>query len=93
MMYTPNQLRAQVTALYYFVISVLGLTLGPTAVALFTDQVFGDEAALRYSLSIVCVLAGLFAIGFMTFNLRLYRRAVADAEQAELDTAQALPAS
>jgi MFS family permease len=88
MMYTPNQLRAQVTALYYFVISVLGLTLGPTAVALFTDQVFGDEAALRYSLSIVCVLAGLFAIGFMTFNLGLYRRAVAAAELAENETAE-----
>ena len=83
MMYTPNQLRAQVTALYYFVINILGLTLGPTAVALFTDQVFGDDLALRYSLSIVCALAGAFAIGFLTYNLGLYREAVIEAEAAE----------
>ena len=87
MMYTPNQLRAQVTALYYFVINVLGLTLGPTAVALFTDQVFGDDLALRYSLSIVCALAGAFAIGFLGYNLKLYRRAVVEAEAAEDEVA------
>jgi len=83
MMYTPNQLRAQVTALYYFVINVLGLTLGPTAVALVTDYGFGDDAALRYSLSIVCAAAGTFAIGFLIANLKFYGPAVAEMERAE----------
>lgn len=83
MMYTPNQLRAQVTALYYFVINVLGLTLGPTAVALVTDYGFGQDTALRYSLSIVCAAAGLFAVGFLVANVKLYRRAVIAMEQAE----------
>lgn len=83
MMYTPNQLRAQVTALYYFVINVLGLTLGPTAVALVTDYGFGDDLALRYSLAIVCASAGAFAIGFMVANLKYYRRAVVEMEEME----------
>ena len=83
MMYTPNQLRAQVTALYYFVINVLGLTLGPTAVALVTDYGFGDDAALRYSLAIVCAGAGAFALGFLVANLKFYGAAVVEMEQAE----------
>ena len=83
MMYTPNQLRAQVTALYYFVINVLGLTLGPTAVALVTDYGFGDDLALRYSLAIVCASAGVFAVGFMIANLKHYGRAVVEMEQME----------
>ncbi len=83
MMYTPNQLRAQVTALYYFVINVLGLTLGPTLVALVTDFGFQDEGALRYSISLVSVGAGLFAVGFLVTNLAHYRVAVKEMEAVE----------
>ena len=46
MMITPNQLRAQTTALYYFVINVLGLSIGGAAVGMVTDYVFKDELAL-----------------------------------------------
>jgi MFS family permease len=84
MMYTPNQLRAQVTALYYFVINVLGLTLGPTAVALVTDYGFREDGALRYSLAIVCAGAGAFAVGFLVANLKFYRQSVMEMEQAEV---------
>ncbi len=83
MMYTPNQLRAQVTALYYFVINVLGLTLGPTAVALITDYGFGDDNALRYSVAIVSAAAGAAAIGFVVANLKYYDRSVREMEAAE----------
>jgi len=57
MIITPNQLRGQATAIYYFIISLAGLTLGPTSVALLTDFAFRDEAALRYSMAIVGVAA------------------------------------
>jgi MFS family permease len=80
MMITPNQLRAQTTALYYFVINVLGLTLGGAAVGIVTDQVFGDPLALRYSLAVVSVCAGLLANGFLFANIKLYRSAVEEAE-------------
>jgi hypothetical protein len=49
----PNQLRAQLSALFLIVVSIGGVSLGPLAVALITDYVFGDEAELRYSLALV----------------------------------------
>jgi len=72
---TPNQMRAQSSACYYLVVNLLGLTLGPTGVALFTDYVFRDTQALRYSIASVSLLAGLFAVVFLSFNLRHYRQA------------------
>lgn len=80
MMMTPNQLRGQVSAVYYFVINITGLTLGPTAVALLTDYLFRDESALRYSMSIVGAVTGLMSVVVAWAGLRYYRRAVIDAE-------------
>lgn len=80
MIITPNQLRGQVAAIYYFVISIFGLTIGPTAVAMLTDYVFLDETKLRYSLSIVGGISGLLAVGAPLLFLRTYRSAVAEAE-------------
>lgn len=74
MIVTPNQMRAQASALYYFVINLLGLTIGPTGIALFTDYVFKDDAMLRYSVACVAVLAGLFATGFLVYNMRHYKK-------------------
>ncbi len=62
---TPNHMRAQVSALLLFSTNLFGLVLGPSAVALFTDFLFGDDMALRYSLALlpllVCPLAALLA--------------------------------
>ncbi|MGI9249086.1 MAG: hypothetical protein ACR2QI_08725, partial [Woeseiaceae bacterium] len=49
----PNRLRGQATAIYLFVVSITGVGLGPTAVAVFTDYVFGDAALVAKSLAIV----------------------------------------
>lgn len=77
---TPNQMRAQASACYYLVVNMLGLTLGPTGIAIFTDYVFKDTDALRYSVASVSALAGLFAAAFLTFNLRHYRRAFIESQ-------------
>lgn len=53
----PNQLRGQTIAIYILVTNIFGLVLGPTLVALFTDYLFGDEASLRYSLSLLATVA------------------------------------
>lgn len=58
----PNSMRGQASAIYLFVITLIGLGIGPTAVALVTDFVFADDAALRYSLLIVTTLAVLMSI-------------------------------
>lgn len=81
MMIVPNQMRAVTTALYYFVIGILGLVLGPTAVALVTDFVFADDAALRYSIVCVVVGAGILALGFLVANLKHFRESVIEADQ------------
>lgn len=58
-MITPNEMRAQVSALYLFFINLLGLGLGPTAVALLTDYVFKDLQAVGMS---IAVTAGVAAV-------------------------------
>ncbi len=51
----PNRMRAQISASYLFVVNLIGLGLGPTAVALLTDYVFRRDDAVGLSLTIVLV--------------------------------------
>jgi MFS family permease len=53
---TPNQMRAQVSALYLFGNNLMGIGLGPSLVAAFTTFVFADDLALRYSLIVVTAI-------------------------------------
>lgn len=69
----PNELRGQLGALFSFTSVVVGLGAGPSAVALLTDHVFGDPAAIRYSMAIV---GGVTAAGggiLVAASLRPYR--------------------
>jgi hypothetical protein len=59
-------------------VNLIGLGLGPTAIALVTDRVFGFDAAVRYSLLIVplaasLVAAMLFLVGLRSYNSSLGR--------------------
>ncbi len=69
----PNPMRGQASALYLFVINLIGLGLGPTAVALCTDYLFGDDAALRYSLLLVTVTAHVAAAALLWAGQRPFR--------------------
>jgi len=79
---TPNQLRGQVTAVYFFVISMTGYTLGPTSVALITDFIFKDESLIMYSMSIVSLVVGLIGIyaGFKSLNYFREQPTIVDAD-------------
>nr|WP_218875997.1 MFS transporter [Pseudomonas sp. BMW13] len=77
----PNSMRGQASAIYLFVITLFGLGVGPTAVALVTDFVFADDAALRYSLLIVTTLAVLMSITLLAKSLKPYRESVVRLEQ------------
>jgi MFS family permease len=79
---TPNEMRAQVSAMYLFVINIVGLGAGPTLVALLTDSVFHDDSMLRYSLLTVCACAFVFAMLIWGVGLKHYRRSV---DQTKLD--------
>ena len=73
---TPNEMRAQVAAMYVLVLGLIGLLLGPTSVALLTDYVFRDPMKVGYSISVVATLAGPASVSLLYFALRPYRRAV-----------------
>ena len=77
----PNSMRGQASAIYLFVITLIGLGVGPTAVALVTDFVFADDAALRYSLLIVTTLAVLTSVILLAKSLKPYRESVTRLEQ------------
>ncbi|WP_404477535.1 spinster family MFS transporter [Novosphingobium sp. BL-52-GroH] len=49
----PNRMRGQIVSIYLLIAGLGGIALAPTAVALITDYVFADEAAVGRSLAIV----------------------------------------
>jgi MFS family permease len=54
----PSRARAQVSALYITISSLVGMGLGPMLVGLLNDYVFRDPLAIRYSLAIVMAIPG-----------------------------------
>lgn len=77
----PNAMRGQASAVYLFVITLFGLGVGPTAVALVTDYVFGYEEALRYSLLIITTFAVVAAAILLWTGLKPYRESVVRLQQ------------
>ena len=76
----PNEMRAQVSAMYLFVINIIGLGAGPTVVALLTDRYFHDDTMLRYSLMIACTGAYLLSALLWRVGLGPFRRTVEQTE-------------
>lgn len=77
---TPNPLRAQMTAVYFFIGNLIASGLGPTVPALLNDYVFRDPAQLRYAL--FCVEAVVLPVSmlFLYFGLRPFGASVERAE-------------
>lgn len=72
---TPNQMRGLVSAVYLFVINIIGLGLGPPFVGFLTDFVFADPADLRYSLSAKALIMAPLALLLLWLCLPGFRRA------------------
>jgi MFS family permease len=77
----PPSIRTQGAALYFFLLSLISGTLGPTAVAFLTDHVFGDPLAVRYSLALVNVIGMLATIILLVVGMPAYRRSVRAVEE------------
>jgi MFS family permease len=71
---TPNQYRAQVSAVYLFVVNALGLGVGPTLVPLLNDHLFHDPLKIRFSLIIVVFCAALGAVTLLWLVRPVYRQ-------------------
>ncbi|MBI3652753.1 MAG: MFS transporter [Acidobacteria bacterium] len=72
----PNAMRGQASALYIFMVNVIGLGLGPTAVALMNDYVFHDDNAIKFSLLIVGAIAEFFAALLLWFGLKPFAQSL-----------------
>ncbi|HEY7545756.1 MAG TPA: MFS transporter [Blastocatellia bacterium] len=67
----PNEMRGQASAVYLFVVNLIGLGLGPTAVAMTTDYVFLKEPVMvKYSLLIVGTLAHIVSAILLWYGLK-----------------------
>jgi len=75
----PNQFRGQVSALFLFILSLGGLSLGPLLPGLLNDYLFRNEKMLGASLALTVGLAGalMWAVFRLTYRpYREHRRAV-----------------
>lgn len=73
----PPNMRGQATAVYLFIVNLIGLGLGPTAVALFTDYVFADDKSVGWSLFIVGGTAQMLAVLLLGMGLKHFREGLA----------------
>ncbi|MES0873957.1 spinster family MFS transporter [Sinimarinibacterium thermocellulolyticum] len=69
----PNRMRGQTTAVYLFMTNMIGLGIGPTAIALITDYVFADDGMLRWSMLIVACVSLLTAMAILAAGMKPYR--------------------
>jgi MFS family permease len=73
---TPNPMRGQITALFLAVFNLIGFGLGPTFVALLTDQLFGADRFLPFSLALTAAILGPVAAFVIWRGMKPYGESV-----------------
>ena len=81
---SPNPLRAQMTAIYFFIGNLIANGFGPTIPALLTDYVFRDPGMLRYALAIVIGVVLPLSLVVLYLGLGAYRLSVARVAAAQV---------
>ncbi len=79
---TPSALRGQVSAVYYLVMSFVGLTAGPLSVALCTDYLFKDPTRVGDSIALVSAVIAPAAALILWPALPHFRRWASDSGAA-----------
>jgi F0F1-type ATP synthase assembly protein I len=79
----PATLRGQGSALYQLVQNLVSGAVGPAAVALLTDQLFGDKGAVRWSLAVVAVVGMTATLLLLGWGRSAYQRTVTAVRVAE----------
>ncbi len=74
----PNQVRALASSVFLFILNLIGIGLGPTLVAIFTDYLFKDESMIRYSISLLYFIGGSVSLVLTLYALKPYREAIAN---------------
>ena len=82
----PAPLRARGAAVYFLALSLASALVGPPAVAFFTDTVFRDQHAVRYSLAIVNAIGMTLTLLLLLGYARApYRQTVCDASRSTMN--------
>ncbi|CAA0091494.1 putative L-galactonate transporter [BD1-7 clade bacterium] len=81
---TPNQLRAQASAVLLLMANIAGLAIGPAIVGLLSDDVFSGVHSLGNALSLVAAIFSPLAIALVMFALKPYRQLLEASEQWSL---------
>lgn len=76
----PMRMRAFATAVYLFVVNLIGLGAGPLIVALFTDYLFGNEAMVGYSIALTALISLSLSAIFLAILIRRNAREHARSE-------------
>ncbi|QAY94308.1 MFS transporter [Pseudomonas sp. ACM7] len=72
----PNQMRAQISALFLLISNLIGLGLGTTLVALLTDRLFQNPAMVGSSISLLNAFAVAFTLLLLTKGCRHFRESL-----------------
>lgn len=71
---TPNEMRGQVTALCFLIITLVAGNVGMAAVGWLTSYVFADDMMVRSSAVIIGFIASLLGLVTLRMGLRAYER-------------------
>ena len=82
----PPRMRGQASALYLFVINIIGLGIGPTAVAVLTEHLFQNPQMVHYSLAMVGVAGHILAALLLWFSLKPFVETVQRAGEWSLES-------
>ena len=77
---TPPELRAQVAAIYLFVVSI-GMMVGPPIAGAFNEFVFPEAEGVRYSLVTVTAIFGLIGVVLLQLARRPYAASLEEADR------------
>lgn len=81
-MVAPNNIRAQLGAIFLFATGLVGISGGPIIPAFLSDHVFSGAHALPHALSVTALVIGPVTFAATWIGLRQYRQCYRDAETA-----------
>jgi hypothetical protein len=83
---TPPRMRAQMSAVYLFVVNLAGIGFGGTAVALITDFVFHNDLMLHKSMACVAAIGGVMSIILLSLAQKPFRETVLELDNEVITT-------
>lgn len=72
----PPNMRARVGAVYAFVVTIMGMTLGLSFTGMLTDYVFSKPEDVRYSLMVMVGVFGPIGVGLLWRGRKHYARSL-----------------